>query len=297
MRDHGRRRAAELAGARALGAAGNNGNARDQGCGGLWPAVGSNSTNTGRISRPDGSAIPDFEASMAKLTPLQQAAAVATIVGAAIALVGLLRWSAPSVTTGVKQTGTGVGSGRDTVFNGPVQFGTGNLAGPQQVQLSCEWSQIPKLAPQNGIYELELIGSGRAEFVSSSLAPGTEMNTPAPGVAPSYSYLCRFLNLGAAAIVNFEAEFAGHFMKVVREEHSTKSGETVGPPFKVITPRTSVGAGDKFEFYIRNYSPFYAQVDLPTTARDKVVGNDPGNVFGLTPTQRRGFSMPPFERP
>jgi hypothetical protein len=157
--------------------------------------------------------------------------------------------------------------------------------------------QMPKLAPQNRMYELELIGSGRGEFVSYAHAPGTEIDMLASGSAPPYAYLCRLSNLGADAIVNFEAEFTSYFMKVVQEEHGTRSGEIVGPPFKVTTPRMSVAGSDKFEFYVRNYSPFFAQVVLPTTARDKVVGNDPGHNFELTPTQRKGFSMPPFVAP
>jgi len=63
---------------------------------------------------------------MAKLTPLQQAAAIAGIIGASAGVIGLFKWSSSSNTTTVTQQGSGFASGRDTIFNGPIQLGTGS---------------------------------------------------------------------------------------------------------------------------------------------------------------------------
>jgi hypothetical protein len=230
---------------------------------------------------------------MAKLTPIQQAAAIAGIIGASAGVIGLFKWSSSSSTTTVTQQGSGFATGRDTIFNGPVQLGTESS---RQIQLSCEWSQLPKIVPQNGLSELELIANKLSGFVSSSSQPGTAIDMLSSGQAPPYAYLCRFSNLGTVPVLNFETELKFFFMKVVQEEHGIRSGEMLDQPHGIKTPPTSLGGGDKFEFYVRNYSPFFAEVVLPEMARDRVVGNDPGHNFELIPTQRNRFSMPPFVR-
>jgi hypothetical protein len=186
---------------------------------------------------------------------------------------------------------------RDAAFNGAVHLGPEEKqAGQQKIQLNCAWSQLPKVAPQNKWYELELIDGTLSSFVPFAHQPGTAIDMLSSGDAPPYAYLCRFSNFGPSAILNFEAELAVLFKKVVPQENGTRSGQVLGPPHTVTTPPISLGNGEKFDFYVRNYSPFYAEVILPTTARDQVVGNDQAHQFELVPTLPKRFRIPPFVR-
>ena len=267
---------------------------------------------------------------MPKLTPLQKAAAIAgsaaAIGGVAAAIGGVIGstlalYQAFKVTSPTRQqTGTKnvqgevnasagaialglrstvdvtaplvVTPARDAVFNGPVQVGPDEKqVGQPKIQLNCAWSHLPKVAPENKLYELELIsGTTPSSFVSFAHQPGEAIDMLSSGAAPPYAYLCRFSNFGASAILNFDAELAVLFKKVI----GTRSGDVLGPSHTVTTPPISLGNGEKFDFYVRNYAPFYAEVILPTTARDQAVGNNQGHQFELVPTLPKRFRMPPF---
>jgi len=263
---------------------------------------------------------------MPQLTPLGRAAAIAGIIAAVVGVPTGLYQVFKDPTPAHQQTGAariqgdvnastgGIAAGRgstvnvdpaplvvaparDVVFNGPVRPGPDEKqAAAPKVRLNCAWSHLPKIAPQNKLYELELIDEAPSSFVSVAHQPGTAIDMQSSGAAPPYAFLCRFSNFGASAILNFEAELAVLFRKVVLQQNGTRSGDALGPPHTVTTPPISLRNGETFDLYVRNYAPFYAEVILPTTARDHVVGNDQGHQFELVPTLPKRFRMPPFVR-
>ena len=130
----------------------------------------------------------------------------------------------------------------------------------QTVQLTCEWSQLPTIAPQHKLYELELVSGNNSggAFISFYHQPGSPINMINKD-APSYAYRCRFNNFGATSIINMTAKFELHFRKVERSETGTRSGEAI-ESYKLTTPPISLAGGRIFDFYVRNYSTLYADM-------------------------------------
>src|SRR5262249_10234982 len=115
----------------------------------------------------------------------------------------------------------------------------------QQVQLSCEWSQLPKTVPQNKIHELELMFNGGV-CVFNSNRPGAPIDMLASGDAPAFAYLCRFSNLGSSSVLNFQTKLTIGFKGEVKEEGGvSRIGELTGSIQKIRTPRISLGSHDQ----------------------------------------------------
>jgi hypothetical protein len=184
------------------------------------------------------------------------------------------------------------------VVAGILLFKLVTLAKPisldQTVQFSCEWSQLPTVMPQHKLYELELVYGIGGAFIAYSQQPGAPANLINPD-APTYTYRCRFHNLGTASLVNVATEMTLLFMESVKSSDGTKSGAVLAS-YNVDTPLITLGAGEIFDFYVRNYSAVYANIALPTTATGQIVGSDAFQTFRLIQSQATRFGMPPFDR-
>ena len=179
-------------------------------------------------------------------------------------------------------------------MDGPASENESSKSLDLTVQLSCEWSQLPTVVPQHKLYELQLILGMGGAFTSFSQQPGTQINLVSPD-APTYAYRCRFSNLGPSSIVNLAVEMPMSFMESIKSSDGTRSGAVIAT-YKVDTPLIVLESGKTFDFYVRNYSPVYANMALPTVAFGQVVGSDKLETFRLIPSQAVGFGMPPFER-
>jgi hypothetical protein len=85
------------------------------------------------------------------------------------------------------------------------------------------------------------------------------------------------------------------FTESVKSSDGTKSGAVLAS-YNVDTPLITLGAGEIFDFYVRNYSAVYTSIALPTTATGQIVGSDAFQTFRLIQSQATGFGMPPFDR-
>jgi hypothetical protein len=157
----------------------------------------------------------------------------------------------------------------------------------QAIQLTCDWVQVPARTAEK-VHELQLIaGMGFAPTMQPFLDTKE---------SPTFTYRCRFSNLGAISAANVSTDIALVFEEVIKSDNRTTSGSVIGT-YTVDTPNITVGAGQSVDIYLRNYSPFFATLALPTIATGQVVGSDKVQTFKLMPSQRTAFSMPPFDRP
>jgi hypothetical protein len=153
------------------------------------------------------------------------------------------------------------------------------------IQVTCDVAEMPLIVPQNTLFELVLnhqfITSGGV-FQWTFSRPGTPINIADD--RPHYVYLCKFVNYGVAAVLNFETEISIDF---------GGSGKSA----KVTTPLQAniAGSGGVFEFYVRNYSDqFDAQITLPVRAHGQMAGTTEWQSFRLASGRFTGFILPPF---
>ena len=156
----------------------------------------------------------------------------------------------------------------------------------QAIQLTCDWVQVPARTAEK-VHEIQLMaGKGGVPTVQ----PYLDIKE-----SPTYTYRCRFTNLSSISAANVTADMPLIFEKVIKSEDGTTSGAVVAT-YTVDTPNIIVGAGQSVDIYLRNRSPFFAALALPTSATGQVVGSDRIQTFKLMPSQRAAFTMPPFER-
>jgi hypothetical protein len=167
------------------------------------------------------------------------------------------------------------------------------------ILLSCEWARFPAIIPANGFYEIPIVlGTGMlGGMLTSSLHPGERIPHSADAAEPSYAYVCKFINYGTAPVLGVEANLTLNIHAVTKVEHGTESGEIIETHI-IATPRANLGIGDRseFEFYVRNWSEYYAEIVLPPTARCQAVGSDQWQTVRLIPWESQRFALRPFER-
>jgi hypothetical protein len=167
----------------------------------------------------------------------------------------------------------------------------------QTILLACAPSALPDTVPQNGQYELKIIaGDVGGVFDVSMQQPGSKANWSAD-TSPTFALVCRFTNFGSSPIVNVEAYLELNIRNVVEVGTETRSGEIIRT-HTITTARANLGIGDRntFEFYVRNYSKYWAEIVLPTYVALTPVGSDHPTIVGLIQPPIRGFELQPFSR-
>jgi hypothetical protein len=167
------------------------------------------------------------------------------------------------------------------------------------VQLACEWTQLPTVAPAHPVTELQLnnnfIQAGGV-YTFFSQQPNQELKLSNPD-APNYTWRCRFSNFGKTAVLNMTASIHVNFRKVIKTETSASSGEITKSADLVTLPFTLDATTGKLDIYVRNYSDnAYAEILVPNTAQGQLPGSERLHSFKLAPSQFGGFYLPPFER-
>jgi hypothetical protein len=170
----------------------------------------------------------------------------------------------------------GITNDRQSAANNPNSFSPLD----RTVLLSCQWARIPNVIPANGFYEIPIPRLGTigtlGGIITSSQHPGEIILRYDNTDEPSFAYMCKFINYGTAPVLNVEADFTLTIHAVTKVEDGTASGEII-ETHVLTTPRTNLGIGDhaEFEFYVRNWSEYYAEIILPPTARCQAVGSVP----------------------
>jgi hypothetical protein len=157
----------------------------------------------------------------------------------------------------------------------------------QAIQLACDWVEPPAPTSEK-VHEIQLIlGMGGVPTVQPFLDTLE---------SPTYTYRCRFNNLSTVATANVTADMKLDFEETIKSDSGTKSGAIIAS-YVVDTPKITLGAGKFIDIYLRNRSPAFAILSLPTMATGQAAGSDKVQTFKLMPSQRTAFSMPPFDRP
>jgi hypothetical protein len=189
----------------------------------------------------------------------------------------------------------GITNDRQSAANNPNSFSPLD----RTVLLSCQWARIPDVIPANGFYEIPIyLGTGMlGGTITSSQRPGERIFRSDNTEEPSFAYMCKFINYGTAPVLNVEADLTLTIHAVTKVEDGTASGEII-ETHVLTTPRTNLGIGDhaEFEFYVRNWSEYYAELILPPTARCQAVGSDQWQTVRLIPTESGRFALRPFVR-
>jgi hypothetical protein len=162
------------------------------------------------------------------------------------------------------------------------------------IQFGCEWSQPPAVVPQHKLFEFEM-NSAFAEggaWVSFSQQPGATINLINPD-APDYFVRCRFNNLGQSSLVNVTTDLKLAFNEVEQLPSGTRSGKIVSS-YSIKTLPVTLSAGQAFEFYVRNFSPLWANLSWSPDANGQLVGSDKSTSFRLIADQRSAIGLVPF---
>ena len=163
------------------------------------------------------------------------------------------------------------------------------------VQIDCEPAQFPAVLPPNRLLDFQLAYPGvvaGGSFASYTLPPGSRIDSLSSTAFPSYTWVCRVSNFGAASIINVEAEFVVNFRKSgLVSDQVMYSGKITTPPINLS------GNGGVCEIYARNFAPeHYAEVVLPKTATGQMIGSNERKTFRLATARFGGFILPPLER-
>jgi hypothetical protein len=157
-------------------------------------------------------------------------------------------------------------------------------------KIDCSRSQFPEVVPNGSFRELQIYALG-AELISYAQRPGAAM--PPRRATTSFDVeWCKFINFGDRALINVEAAIDVRLFKVVQNDAGSGSGDIVSSHF-VRTNQFDLGAGESFDFYVWNRSPYFAQVVLPDSAEGLLAGAEKRERFHIVPAQRRSFTFPP----
>ncbi len=182
---------------------------------------------------------------------------------------------------------------------GTLSRSQGTPASPldDTVQLACEWSQLPTIAPPYPVSELQLnnnfIQAGGV-YTFFSQQPNQELKFSSPD-APNYTWRCRFSNFGKSAVLNMTAAIHVNFREVIKTETSTSSGKIVKSTDLVTLPFTLDATAGKLDIYVRNYSDnAFAEILLPTTAKGQLPGSEQLYSFKLASSSIWGILLASF---
>ncbi|HEX3429588.1 MAG TPA: hypothetical protein VHT03_01775 [Rhizomicrobium sp.] len=172
----------------------------------------------------------------------------------------------------------------------------------QTVRFECAWAQIPEAIPAGGYYELEIVGDPNTKpplaMVFSSLAPGApNPSAKKDPMTPGYANRCRVTNYGTGPVLNIAARLSFDYKEAIQQKGGTRSGKVVTTKFYDIGP-VNLNMGATYEFYLRNYSPYWIDIFPPQAALMQPPGTSSNAlaVATLIPPYMESF-LPPFFRP
>lgn len=140
------------------------------------------------------------------------------------------------------------------------------------ILVECFWSQLPTMIPSYGFQYWELIGhQADGAYLSTSKQPGTPLGDLG---TPNYWVQCRFTNYGNTPVVSVKADFQLVYREAVKnKDGGTTSGNVVesrtvrNPPIRIGT-----GSDNTVSFFVRNRTPYWADIFLPPKAEIQLVG-------------------------
>jgi hypothetical protein len=177
----------------------------------------------------------------------------------------------------------------------------------QTISLECYWSRLPTTMPEYSLYYWEFAGGDDpiAGLLSTSGTSGAPLkfDFSKPENGPDHFNECKAVNYGHDPIIRFQANFQILFRKAVPNANGngTSSGEVI-KSIDMPNPPLRLGTGDKnnFSFYMRNRTPYWITIVVPTVASVQLVGSDTLQEVRLIEpsTPDRGYPyLPPWTPP